>query len=168
MNSTMRLARWFGILVAVALGTATFSGPAAAAANSHRPESCRLLRASEITRTFAQPTAGATRGHAPLACDWTLGATDTRPAGMISVYLKRGDSATGDFDLARDFTGNTRIKLPGLGRQAFYSPGYTTVYVLRDPGTILFVQGLYPDGAVDASGLQSALVALAGKATHRA
>jgi hypothetical protein len=152
----------------VVLVTAPVAGPAGAAAKSDRPESCHLLRSSEITETFAQPTAGATPGHAPQLCDWTLGATDTRPAGMISVYLKRGDSATSDFDLARDFTGDARIKLRGLGRQAFYAPGYNAVYVLRDRATILFVQGLYPDGAVDATGLQSALVALAGKATHRA
>jgi hypothetical protein len=90
---------------------------------------------------------------------------------VISVYLRRGNGATNDFDLARDFTGAARVKLRGLGRRAFYAQGFDTVYVLENPSTIFFVQGLYAtgttDGAVDAGALQSALVSLAGKASRR-
>ena len=155
------------VLVAVVMATAVLGGPAGAAAKA-QPASCRLLRAADITAAFAQPTAAPAPGHAPLLCDWLLAATDSRPAGVVSVYLKHGTSATSDYDLARDFTGNTRVKVSGLGRRAFYAPDYGTVYVLRDPSTILFVQGLFETDTVDGTGMQSALVALAGKAAHRA
>ena len=168
MNSRMRSAHRFAVFVAVVVAIAAVAEPAGAAAKTDRPESCRLLRAAEITEALAQPTAGATPSHVPQLCDWTLAATDTRPAGEVSVYLRRGDSAIHDFNLARDFHGDSRIKLGGLGRRAFYAPALETVYVLEDPATVFFVQGLYPTGAtVDATGLQTALVALAGKAAQR-
>jgi hypothetical protein len=155
------------VAVAVAVGTVALAVPAAGA-GADRPESCRLLRAAEITQALAQPTAAGTPGHAPLVCDWPLAATDTRPAGAISVYLRRGGEATHDFDLARKFHRDSRIELRDLGRRAFYAPGLETVYVLEDPATVFFVQGLYATGTtVDAAGLQSALVALAGKAAQR-
>ena len=162
----MSLAQRVGVVVAVVLGTVAPAAPAGAKAD--RPESCRLLRTAEVSEAFTQPTTSPAPGHAPLLCDFLLSATDTRPAGVVSVYLKRGNGAAGDFDLARDFSGDTRVKLHGLGRRAFYAPDYGAVYVLRDPATILFVQGLFPANAVDGTGLQSALVGLAGKATHRA
>jgi hypothetical protein len=162
----MRLVQWFGVLVAVAIGTVAVAVPAAAKAD--RPESCRLLRAAEITQALSQPAAGGAPGHAPLVCDWSLAPTDSRPAGAISVYLMRGDTAADDFDLAHDFHRDGRIKLRGLGQRAFYTPSYDAVYVLKDPGTVLVVQGLYPaDATIDPTGLQSALVALAGKASRR-
>jgi hypothetical protein len=167
MNSSMRLARGLGILVAVVVGTAAAAVPAAAAGKADRPESCRLLRAAEITEAFAQPTSGATPGHAPLLCDWSLSATDTRGAAAISVFLKRGDDATDDYSLARGFHREAQIKLRGLGRRAFYAPDLETVYVLEDPATIFFVQGLFPSEGLDAAGVQSALVELAGKASRR-
>jgi hypothetical protein len=169
----MRLAQRFGSLLAVAIAAGVMTSSAAMAAptpaaKAARPESCRLLRAAEITRALEQPTADAAPGNAPMLCAWTLDATETRPAGSISVYLHRGDGAVDDFDLARDFHHATRIKLRGLGQRAFYAPDLDTVYVLEDPATVFFVQGLYPtDGTVDATGLQSALVSLAGKAARR-
>ena len=167
MNPGMRLVHRFGILVAVVVGTVVALVVPAGAKAAERPESCRLLRATEITQAFAQPTAGGNPGHAPLLCDWSLGATDTRPAGAISVFLKRGDDATNDYSLARGFHRDGQITLRGLGRRAFYAPDLETVYVLEDSGTIFFIQGLFPEEGVDATGLRSALVALAGKASRR-
>jgi hypothetical protein len=163
----MRPAQRFVTLVAVAAAVMASLAAPASAAKEARPEACRLLRAAEVTQLLEQPTTGGTPGHAPLLCDWSLAATDTRPAGAISVFLKRGDDATDDFNLARGF-GDSQVKLRGLGRRAFYAPDFDTVYVLRDPTTIFFIQGLYPsDATIDPTGLQSALVALAGKAARR-
>src|SRR5262245_15728631 len=112
----MKLAQRLGVLVAIAVGTVSVAVPAAAKAG--RPESCRLLRTAEVSDAFAQPTTAPAPGHAPLLCDFLLGATDTRPAGVVSVYLLRGDRASDDYDLAWDFSRDSRIKLRGLGRRA--------------------------------------------------
>src|SRR5262245_12898834 len=163
----MKLAQRLGVLVATAVAVGTVSVAVPAAAKAGRPESCRLLRTAEGSDAFAQPTTAPVPGHAPLLCDWSLGATDTRPAAAISVFLKRGDDATNDYSLARGFHRDGQIKLRGLGRRAFYAPDLETVYVLKDPATIFFIQGLFPDDGVDATGVQSALVELAGRASRR-
>jgi len=167
MNSRMRFAQRLGMLVAVVVGTVALAVPAAA--ETDRPESCRMLRAAEITQALEQPTAGAAPNPLPSVCGWSLAATANRPAGAVFVYLRRGGGATHDYDLARDFSRDSRIKLRGLGRRAFYAPALETVYVLQDSDTVFFVKGAYPTGApTDPTGLQTALVALAGKVARRA
>ena len=81
--------------------------------------------------------------------------TRVRPA-QVSVYLRarrRRQPATSTW---RGTSTGRRVELGGLGRRAFYAPALGTVYVLEDPATVFFVQGLYPTGAtVDATGLQT-------------
>jgi hypothetical protein len=133
-------------------------------------ESCGLLRTREVTRALEQPSAGPARGAAPLVCDWTLQPTDTRPAGAVSVYLRRGDDARDAFTLAKKFftQDGAVVRVPQLGARAFYVPVAGVVYVLEDSDTLLSLQGVYPTGsAVDAAGLQQALTALAAAAARR-
>ena len=141
-----------------------------AAAKTARRESCGLLRVGEVTNALDQPSVGPAAGAAPLVCDWTLQPTDTRPAGAVSVYLRRGDDAVEAFTLAKGFHGQDAkvVRVKGLGQRAFYVPAVGAVYVLEDSETLLSVQGVYPTGAtVDAAGLQQALIALAGTASRR-
>ena len=141
---------------------------AVAAAKAPGRESCRLLRTDEVSQALEQPSIGPTAGLAPLLCDWSLQATETRPAGAVSVYLQRGDGARDAFALAKEFHQDSRVRLRGIGQRAFYTPALGTVYVLEDSETLLSIQGVYPTGStVDADGLQRALVGLAGKAERR-
>ncbi len=131
-------------------------------------ESCGLLRSGELTRALAQPSVGPAAGAAPLVCDWSLRPTDTRPAGAVSVYLRRGGDAREAFALAKEFHQDTQVRVRGLGQRAFYAPAVGAVYVLEDSDTLFSIQGVYPTGStVDAAGLQQALVGLAGKAERR-
>ena len=151
-------------------GLAVSLAGATATAKTSGRESCRLLRTPEVTQAFAQPSTGPANGAAPLVCDWTLAATEGRPAGLVSVYLRRGDDAREAFALAKEFHGqdDAVVGLKGLGHKAFYVTAVGTVYVLEDSETLLAVQGVYPTGStVDAAGLQEALVGLAGRAERR-
>jgi len=151
------------------LAVATASAVPAAAKAAPR-ESCGLLRTTEVTQALQQPSVGPAAGAAPLVCDWTLQPTDTRPAGAVSVYLRRGDDAREAFALAKDFHQQDKavVRVRGLGQRAFYAPTVGAVYVLEDADTLLSIQGVYPTGStVDAAALQAALVGLAGKATGR-
>ena len=142
-----------------------------AAAKSVRRESCGLLRTGEVTHALEQPSVGPAAGAAPLVCDWRLEPTDTRPAGAVSVYLRRGDDAREGFALAKKFfaqDGGDVVRLPKLGERAFYVPAAGVVYVLEDSDTLLSLQGVYPTGStIDAAGLQQALTALAAAAARR-
>jgi len=157
------------VFVVAGLALVAVSAVPAAAATAPR-ESCGLLRTAEVSEALEQPSVGPTAGAAPLVCDWTLQATDTRPGGAFSVYLRRGDDAREAFVLARRFHGQRTsvVRISGLGRHAFYVPGVDAVYVLDHADTLLSVQGVYPTGStVDAAALQAALVRLANKAARR-
>jgi hypothetical protein len=156
------------VVVVAGLVVAGSTASMAAAAKSPGRESCGLLRTAEVTQALEQPSTGPLAGPAPPLCDWSLTPTDTRPGGAVSVYLRRGDDARKAFALAKEFHQDSEIRLRGLGQRAFYAPALGTVYVLEDPETLFYVQGVYPTGStVDADGLQRALVGLAGKAERR-
>jgi hypothetical protein len=158
------------IFAAVLAGLVVAGSAASAAAAGKAPgrESCGLLRTAEVTHALEQPSVGPVAGAAPPLCDWSLRSTETRPAGAVSVYLRRGDDARKAYALAKEFHQDSQVRLRGLGQRAFYAPALGTVYVLEDPETLFYVQGAYPTGAnVDADGLQRALVGLAGKAERR-
>src|SRR3954447_3324794 len=165
----MRWIRLLALVLAAGVSVVAASAVPAAAKNAPR-ESCGLLRAGEVTQALEQPSVGPTTGAAPLVCDWNLQPTDSRPAGALSVYLRRGDDAGKAFSLAKSFHGQDTkvVRVNGLGRPAFYVPGVGAVYVLVAPQTLLAIQGVYPTGStVDAASLQAALVTLAGKAERR-
>jgi hypothetical protein len=165
----MRWIRRLALVLVAGLSVVAATTVPAAAKTAPRA-SCGLLRATEVAQALEQPSAGPTTGAAPLVCDWNLEPTDTRPAGAVSVYLRRGDDAREAFSLAKSFHGQDTkvVRVHGLGRPAFYVPGVGAVYVLAAPETLLAIQGVYPTGStVDAAGLQAALVALAGKAERR-
>ena len=164
----MRSIRSVAAVLVAGLAVAAASAVPAGAKTSR--ESCGLLRTKEVTQALAQPSAGPAAGTAPLVCDWTLEPTDTRPAGAVSVYLRRGDDAREAYAMAKKFHGqdSALVRVKGLGQRAFYVTGVGAVYVLENPETLLAVQGLYPTGStVDTAALQQALVGLAGTASRR-
>ena len=151
-------------------GLAVASAFAAPAGAKTSRESCGLLRTMEVTQALAQPSVGPAAGAAPLVCDWALQPTATRPAGAVSVYLRRDDDSREAFAMAKEFYGQNSavVRVKGVGQRAFYVPSVAAVYVLDNSETLLSVQGVYPTGAtVDATALQQALVALAGTASRR-
>jgi hypothetical protein len=150
-----------GLVIAVVSAT-----PAVAKAS--RREACGLLRSAEVTQVLAQPSVGPAAGAAPLVCDWSLQPTETRPAGAVSVYLRRGSDAREAYALAKEFHQDSQVRVTGLGQRAFYAPAVGAVYVLEDPETLFSVQGVFRTGStVDAVDLQAALIALAGRAERR-
>jgi hypothetical protein len=163
--------RWIRpVAAALVAGFVAVAASAVPAAAKPARESCGLLRTGEVTHALEQPSVGPAPGAAPLVCDWTLEPTDTRPAGAVSVYLRRGDDARDAFTLARKFFAQDGavVRVPKLGERAFYVPVAGVVYVLEDSDTLLSLQGVYPTGsAVDAAGLQQALTALAAAAARR-
>jgi hypothetical protein len=154
----------------VATLAVAFATAVPAAAKTARRESCGLLRTAEVSQALAQPSVGPAAGAAPLVCDWALEPTATRPAGAVSVYLRRGDDARDAFAMAKAFHGQDSpvVRVKGLGQRAFYVPSVGAVYVLENSDTLLSVQGVYPTGStVDTAALQQALVGLAGTAARR-
>jgi hypothetical protein len=150
------LCAWFAVAVPEFAGTTVKS------------ESCRLLRAPEITRAVGQPAQKGKPSSAPMVCDWRLDATDTRPVGSVHALLQRGDNARRSYALAKRFTVDDREAVSGLGDNAFYTRSYATVWVLEDSATVFYVQGVYATGAaVDAETLRAALVELAERAERR-
>jgi hypothetical protein len=154
-----------GLALVVALAFPANAAPAKA------KTACSLLTTSEIKAQFGPDVGRGTKGIGP-GCDWEVG---TEPgvtgSGAVATFLLRVQ-AKASFAAGRQ-TEPSAETVRGLGKDAYYAPGTGTLWVLKNPKTTFFVQGVFvgenvgrDEGAVP--DLEGKLTTLAKKALKRA
>ncbi len=154
---------WIAAFVTAA-SVGVFAPPAAAAS---APNSCKMLKTTELEKAFNATVTGPRKGlktAISTACDYQISASGSRPAGVltVSVMFVNGKSA---YDGLKREAGYEAV--PELGK-ALYQPATGALAVLKGDNYVT-VQGVFftetlPLTQVDA---KAELIPLAQIATRR-
>lgn len=157
-------------LLAVGLAVGPLAAPAASLTTASPKDGCSYLKTAEVSKIVGAPVTKGKRPSGPAdsrACGYQVGAASEQRT--INVWVQGTSQAKTVYSRARSVfrvQGGSE-EVPGLGRKAFYAPGVTSVYVLKDAKTVLWVQYLWLKSP-DPAAVQDQMIELAKIVVRRA